>query len=290
MRRVIIAAVIAWAGVCTASASPAAAQEKALAENNVCAVLAKAATDNELPVEFFTRLIWQESRFNPNAVSHKGALGIAQFMPATAAQRGLSNPLDPITALRESASFLRELRITFGGNLGLAAAAYNAGPGRVEGWIAKRRTLPQETQAYVRIITGHSAEAWAGPNPPAWQDNAKPGEWSCAELAKLVKSAPMFATATPMRQSPAWGPWGVQLAGNWSEGKVLASYEQLRRQYGAVLGERLPLVLSARSPGRRGAAKHIVRVSEQSREKAQQLCTRLRSAGGACIVLKNPAS
>src|ERR1700740_2587741 len=90
----------------------------------------------DLPEEFFPRLIWQESRFDPSAVSPAGAQGIAQFMPATAATRGLVNAFEPLAALRESASYLRELRTTFRGSLGLAAAAYNAGPAQVEGWLA----------------------------------------------------------------------------------------------------------------------------------------------------------
>ena len=77
----------------------------------------------------------------------------------------------------------------------------------------------------------------------------------------------------------------MQLAGNWSEGGVLAAYERLRRKYGAVLGERLPLVMYAR----RGAgATFVVRVSENSRADANALCGKLRAAGGACIVLRNP--
>src|SRR5215204_2907913 len=134
--------------------------------DEICRTLAQAAADKDLPEEFFTRLIWQESRFDPSAVSPAGAQGIAQFMPQTAAMRGLINAFEPLQALRESASYLRELRTTFRGNLGLAAAAYNAGPGQVEAWLARRRPLPFETQAYVRIITGYAAEAWAAPTPP----------------------------------------------------------------------------------------------------------------------------
>jgi soluble lytic murein transglycosylase-like protein len=103
--------------------------------DEICRTLAQAAADNELPEEFFTRLIWQESRFDPAAISPAGAQGIAQFMPQTAAMRGLVNAFEPLEALRESASYLRELRTTLRGNLGLAAAAYNAGPGQVEAWL-----------------------------------------------------------------------------------------------------------------------------------------------------------
>ncbi len=80
-------------------------------------------------------------------------------MPMTAAERLLRNPFDPAEALPKSAEFLRELQEHFG-NLGLAAAAYNAGPARVRDWLAGRRTLPSETQAYVRIVTGRRAEEW----------------------------------------------------------------------------------------------------------------------------------
>lgn len=125
----------------------------------VCRALSEAADANGLPVGFFARLIWTESRFRQRAVSHAGAQGVAQFMPATAVEYGLEDPFDPIQALPASARFLRKLRDQFG-NLGLAAAAYNAGGGRVQDWLARKRTLPTETQNYVRAVTGHTAETW----------------------------------------------------------------------------------------------------------------------------------
>jgi Transglycosylase SLT domain/SPOR domain len=256
--------------------------------DDICRTLAQAAADNELPEEFFTRLIWQESRFDPAAISPAGAQGIAQFMPQTAAIRGLTNAFEPLQALRESASYLRELRTTFRGNLGLAAAAYNAGPGQVEAWLAGRHRLPFETQAYVRIITGYAAEAWASQTPPQLTSSTTPpsstppGE-RCVELAKLLIDRPH--RHRDLTADPAWGPWGVQLAGTWSEGRVLATYEQLRRRYDAVLGDRLPLVLQAY---RRAPSRFIVRVSESSRKDADALCAQLKAAGGACVVLRNP--
>ena len=269
------------------SLTPARAEPRPSVDD-ICRTLAQAATDNELPEEFFTRLIWQESRFDPAAVSPAGAQGIAQFMPQTAAMRGLANAFEPLEALRKSASYLRELRMTFRGNLGLAAAAYNAGPGQVEAWLAGRRRLPFETQAYVRIITGSrrrglgvaDAAAAAARDHVALNggDRAR-----CVELAKLLIDRPH--RRRDLMSDPAWGPWGVQLAGTWSEGRVLATYEQLRRRHDAVLGERLPLVLDAQ---RRAPSRFIVRVSESSRKEADALCAKLKAAGGACIVLRNP--
>jgi len=133
----------------------------------VCETLADAAVDHNIPAPFLIRLIWQESRFNQNAVSPVGAQGVAQFMPATAAAMRLADPFNPLEAVRASAALLRELIGQFG-NLGLAAAAYNAGPKRVQDWLAKRGSLPKETRDYVQHITGVAPEHWKSkPTAPA---------------------------------------------------------------------------------------------------------------------------
>jgi hypothetical protein len=125
----------------------------------LCSTAASVAKANRLPVPFFTNLIHQESGFKPHVVSPAGAQGIAQFMPRVAASYGLENPFDPIQALAASGKFLAELVARFG-NLGLAAAAYNAGPKRVQDWMARRGKLPAETRHYVKNITGRPAEQW----------------------------------------------------------------------------------------------------------------------------------
>jgi hypothetical protein len=127
----------------------------------VCDTLAQAAQNNNLPVPFFIRLLFQESGFKPGVVSSAGAEGIAQFMPETSASEGLHNPFDPLQAIPASARFLRKLFVQFG-NLGLAAAAYNAGPKRVQDWLASKGKgrLPEETQGYVKTVTGRPAETW----------------------------------------------------------------------------------------------------------------------------------
>src|SRR5437899_2961342 len=128
-------------------------------KKDFCDALREAAESSDIPVAFFARLLWQESRFQSFEVSRAGAKGVAQFMPATAAEVGLADPFDPFQALPASAKFLRKLHDEFG-NLGLAAAAYNAGSGRIQKWLSGRSALPRETRDYVRIITGNNAENW----------------------------------------------------------------------------------------------------------------------------------
>jgi hypothetical protein len=118
-----------------------------------------AAWGYNLPISFFLNLIRQESSFRPRAISAAGALGIAQFMPSVANWRGLNDPFEPQSALTEAARYLSELRNRFG-NLGLAAAAYNAGPTRVRQFLEDRRALPAETQHYVLAITGATVADW----------------------------------------------------------------------------------------------------------------------------------
>ncbi len=128
---------------------------------NLGAIIAQAAASSGIPEGFLLRLLRQESGLNPLAVSVKGAQGIAQFMPATAAEMGLDDPFDPEQAIPKAAKLLRTLHDRFG-NWGLAAAAYNAGPGRVDAWLVGRSILPGETVAYVASITGIDVATWAG--------------------------------------------------------------------------------------------------------------------------------
>lgn len=96
-------------------------------------------------------VVWQESRWRHNAVSHAGARGLAQLMPGTARYLGV-DPDDPFANLEGGARYLREQLDRFDGDLEKALAAYNAGPGRVEaaGGIPRIR----ETQLYVAAIMG----------------------------------------------------------------------------------------------------------------------------------------
>jgi hypothetical protein len=142
-----------------------ASADQPLSVDDLCNALFTSAQDNGLPVQFFANLIWQESRLQNDAVSSAGALGIAQFMPEVAVENGLENPFDPLQAIPASARLLRALREQLG-NLGFAAAAYNAGPHRVSDWLARGKALPLETLNYVLRVTGRSAVQWRT-TPPA---------------------------------------------------------------------------------------------------------------------------
>ncbi len=133
---------------------------RAIPHTQVCQELALAAADNNVPAPFLIKLINQESGFNQNAVSPVGAQGVAQFMPETAARMRLDDPFNPLKAVHASAQLLRNLLEQFGNKLGLAAAAYNAGPKRVQDWLAKKGSLPKETRDYVERITGRKADDW----------------------------------------------------------------------------------------------------------------------------------
>jgi hypothetical protein len=151
-----------------------------------------AATAHTLPVNYFLRLIRQESGFDPNSVSPAGAQGIAQFMPTTASSRGLKDPFDPAEAFPKSAEFLSALKDRFG-NLGLAAAAYNAGPERIRKWLAGESALPQETVNYVRAITGHDITDWAKSNNLTVDLSADAIEPSHAHFNRLSWEAQLLA-------------------------------------------------------------------------------------------------
>jgi hypothetical protein len=257
----------------------------------ICLMIEAAAKAADLPLEFFARVIWQESRFRSDAVgpiTRSGrAQGIAQFMPGTASERRLLDPFDPVQALPEAAEFLDELRDQFG-NLGLAAAAYNAGPRRVQEWLAGTGPMPQQTRHYVFAITGATVEEWAA----ARRDGNTPkraAPSSCRELVALLKQAPNpFVAGLEQRvRLSAAKAWGVQLAASFSRDKALAMYARAMKRLSAVIGNQDPSLLSSLMRSRGTRAFYQVRIGADTRLAADDLCNRIRSAGGACFVLKN---
>ena len=108
-------------------------------------------------------------------------------MPETASRVGLENPFDPMQAIAASARLLRDLVKQFG-NLGLAAAAYNAGTRRIQDWLARKGKLPEETQHYVETITGRPAENWKAAGEVTPLQNV-PRQAPCQEAAGLIASS-----------------------------------------------------------------------------------------------------
>ena len=267
----------------TAAAAPAAV--------TLCGALEAAAARNGLPYPFFTRLIWQESRFDPLARSPVGAQGVAQFMPATAAERGLVDPFEPARALDESAAYLKELRQQFG-NLGLAAAAYNAGPGRVGRWLAGSASLPAETVNYVQTVTGHAAEDWRAAPAPVLAP--EPG-FSCVAFAG--DAGRRRAPAATEEAGPPPKAWAIILVASFNRVAVTAEYAVLRAKLarafdGATVARdgaaEAPVpIVRRRHLGGEPAKKYIVQVETDDRAAGNRMCKRFETAGGNCVVLRN---
>jgi hypothetical protein len=261
----------------------------AASRESICLMVESAARANGLPLEFFARVIWQESRFRPRAVgpvtrNGERAQGIAQFMPGTAAERSLLNPFDPVQALPKSAEFLRELRDTFG-NLGLAAAAYNAGPRRVREWLDGVGPMPAETRQYVFAITGASVDDWAK-GKDAVREGPPP---TCRQLIALLERAPN-PFVEELERRVVFGArklWGVQFSAGFSRDKALENYARVARRYAGILAGHDPSILRSTFRSRGTRAFYQVRVGADTRGAANALCGQIRRAGGACLVLRN---
>jgi soluble lytic murein transglycosylase-like protein len=135
------------------------------------ALIEEAAATHGLSVHLVRAVVEAESAFDPRAVSRVGAQGLMQLMPATATRMGVSDPLDPRQNVFGGAKYLSELLERFDGDVALALAGYNAGPGKV----ARYRGIPPyaETRGYVtrirRIMTASTGESFplpiAAPRP-----------------------------------------------------------------------------------------------------------------------------
>jgi hypothetical protein len=205
-------------------------------------------------------------------------------MPGTANERRLLDPFDPVQALPKSAEFLSELRSQFG-NLGLAAAAYNAGPRRVREWLAGTGGMPAQTRDYVATITGRTVDDWRGA-----KDQAAPQPSArCPEIVALLGHAPNIFVAS-LEQHVSSGiarPWGVELAAGFSRAGVLRTYAALATKYRADLAGADAIVLRAPFRSRGTREFYQVRIGTDTRSDAVRMCQKLHAAGAACLVLRN---
>lgn len=268
------------AAVEAAAAGPSLSERQKLV-GRVCDLLDLHALRNDLPREFLARLIWKESRFDPNAVSPVGAEGIAQFMPGTAKMRGLANSFDIEQAIPASARYLGELKAGFG-NLGLAAAAYNAGESRVSRWLASGGFLPLETENYVLDVMGEPADnftdrTYAGTIRPL--DEKQTFSVACRSLRTIMSQTVAMASVHVK-------PWGVQVAGNFRRTAAVRQWQRVQGRFSALLAGYEPVVSRVRTPiGRRGI--YAVRIGVDGRDEANAICQKLRGIGGSCIVRRN---
>ncbi|WP_110971062.1 lytic transglycosylase domain-containing protein [Pseudomonas huaxiensis] len=117
-------------------------------------LIAAAARANDLPEALLHAVVQAESRYDANARSGAGAMGLMQLMPDTAKELGVSNALDPAANLDGGARYLKRMMKLFNNDIALAVAAYNAGPDAV---LSRGRVIPPfaETQRYVPEVLRH---------------------------------------------------------------------------------------------------------------------------------------
>lgn len=251
--------------------------------SDLCRSLEHFARTHDVPPAFFARLIWRESLFRPEAVSPKGAEGIAQFMPGTARMRGLANSFDVIEALDASAQYLGEMKTRFG-NFGYAAAAYNAGENGLARFLTNDR-LPIETRDYVFAITGATVEMWRDKPPETAApelDRTLPFQQACTVLADTRRmNEPVFAG------SADWAPWGVQLAAHYRPAVVDQLFTRAILQLPAPFNAERALIVRQRGGNFGYRPRYAARIGRETREEANTLCAAIRAASVPCTVFRN---
>lgn len=290
-----------WIIICAFFASPLAAEPGAMCSSgkwghvlcirpqhyvyDTCNAIQTFSVRHGLNTDFFARLIWQESRFDANALSHANARGIAQFIPSTAKRRGLKDPYNPSDALEHSAQYLAEMVRRFG-NEGMAAIGYNGGERRATGFL-EGKGLALETVNYVPIITGIDAETWRDA-PPKNHDMRLSKELpflpACYAMAKNRRITRLAPPAPP---EPVIKPWGVQVAFAQSKKAARAALRQKTASCRQVVRkEKADLIYK---PHRVATKKgyFFARFGRNSREGAQKLCASMRRQGCSCRVLEN---
>jgi soluble lytic murein transglycosylase-like protein len=154
------------AGLSTANAAIRTTRPLSRRAGEYRSLIEEQATLNTVSVDLVQALIQAESAFNPRARSPKGAMGLMQLMPATAAEFGVADAYDPAENVRAGVKYLKQLLDSYDGRVELALAAYNAGPGAVKKYGG---TVPpyRETRNYVAQISETVAAAGTAGVAPA---------------------------------------------------------------------------------------------------------------------------
>jgi hypothetical protein len=148
--------------------------------------------------------------------------------------------------------------------------------------------MPQETRNYVSAITGSTVDDWAAAGKSGKMPDRAPTA-NCRELMALLRRAPnSFVTELEQHIKLAAAKlWGVQLAAGFDRNKALAMYSRAVKRLSAVIGDQDPSLLSSVMRSRGTRTFYQVRIGADTRPAADDLCNRIRRAGGACFVLKN---
>lgn len=137
----------------------------ALPTQDVDRLVSETAQRYRVDPQLVHAIIKVESEYNPNAISNRGAIGLMQLVPATARRFGVENPFDPQQNIEGGVTYLKYLLDTFGGDLALSLAAYNAG----ENSVLRTGRIPSfaETRYYIRKVTRLYQNGFSPPAPRA---------------------------------------------------------------------------------------------------------------------------
>jgi hypothetical protein len=195
------------------SKPPTQAMQRVQAEHG--GVISELSKEHEVPEPLIYAVIQAESAGNPKAVSRVGARGLMQLMPETARKLGVSDSFDPAQNITGGTKYLSQLMKRYEGNTERAIAAYNAGPNRVDEWVAGTRPLPKETQNFVRTVTGYmkkysDTRSWDIPSMPVQKQPTAPGDSAKPEVRAMTDKATQYVNDTLLAHSKKYlgAPYG----------------------------------------------------------------------------------